>query len=132
MKQSRLSMILVAALLGGCVTGDTLEGQRTVFSNPYVAPVIDQSGIGPECNRARGQDATCLGVPLTRKGRGNSIGEGDFGSVRSYNRNQRRVLRERAELLRQISEQQRQEQSAPPPPLPVPTLPTAAEDSARP
>ena len=132
MKQSRLSMILVAALHGGCATGDTLEGQRTVFSNPYVAPVIDQSGIGPECNRARGQDATCLGVPLTRKGRGNSIGEGNFGSVRSYNRNQRRVLRERAELLRQISEQQRQEQSAPPPPPPEPTLPTAAEDSDRP
>lgn len=132
MKQSRLSMILVAALLGGCATGDTLEGQRTVFSNPYVAPVIDQSGIGPECNRARGQDATCLGVPLTRTGRGNSIGEGKFGSVRSYNRNQRRVLRERAELLRQISEQQRQEQSAPPPPPPDPTLPTAAEDSDSP
>ncbi|GAA0763940.1 hypothetical protein FHS52_002397 [Erythromicrobium ramosum] len=125
----RPSMILVAALLSGCATGGTLEGQRTVFSNPYVAPVIDQTGIGPECNLARGRDATCLGVPLTRKGRGNSIGEDSFGS---YNRNQRRVLRERAELLRQISEQQRQEQSAPPPPPPEPTLPTAAEDSDRP
>lgn len=129
MSPIRPSMILVAALLGGCATGDPLEGQRTVFSNPYVAPVIDQTGIGPECNRARGQDATCLGVPLTRKGRGNSIGDGSYDR---YNRNQRRVLRERAELLRQISEQQRQEQSAPPPPPPEPTLPTAAEDSGRP
>lgn len=129
MNPNRPSMILVAALLGGCATGDPLEGQRTVFSNPYVAPVIDQTGVGPECYRARGQDATCLGVPLTRKGRGNSIGDGSYDR---YNRNQRRVLRERAELLRQISEQQRQEQSAPPPPPPEPTLPTAAEDSGRP
>ena len=129
MNPIRPSMILVAALLGGCASGDTLEGQRTVFSNPYVAPVIDQTGIGPECNLARGRDATCLGVPLTRKGRGNSIGDGSYDR---YNRNQRRVLRERAELLRQISEQQRQEQSAPPPPPPEPTLPTAAEDSGRP
>ncbi|MFO6430002.1 hypothetical protein ACLBKT_07905 [Erythrobacter sp. W302b] len=128
----RPRLILVAALLGGCATGDALEGQRTVFSNPYVAPEIDQTGIGPECNRARGQDATCLGVPLTRKGRGNSIGEGSFANTRSYNRNQRRILREREELLRQISAQQRQEPSAPPPPLPEPTLPTAAEDSERP
>ncbi|NBB24004.1 hypothetical protein GVM20_02555 [Porphyrobacter sp. SLTP] len=129
MNPIRPSMILVAALLGGCATGDPLEGQRTVFSNPYVAPVIDQTGVGPECNRARGQDATCLGVPLTRKARGNSIGDGSYDR---YNRNQRRVLRERAELLRQISEQQRQEQLAPPPPPPEPTLPTAAEDSGRP
>ncbi len=126
MNPIRLSMILVAALLSGCATGDTLEGQRTVFSNPYVAPVIDNAGIGPECDLARGRDATCLGVPLTRKGRGNSIGEDSFGS---YNRNQRRILRERAELLRQISEQQRQERSVPHSPPPEPTLPTAAEDS---
>lgn len=128
MKHIRLSMIVVAVALSGCATGDALEGQRTVFSNPYVAPVIDQAGIGPECNLAQGQDATCLGIPLTRKGRGNAIGGDSFGS---YNRNQRRVLRERAELLRQISEQQRQEQSAPQPP-PEPTLPTAADGSETP
>lgn len=122
MTPNRPGIILIAALLGGCATGKPLEGERTVFNNPYAALVIERTGIGPECDMARGQDATCLGVPLTRKGRGNTIGEDSFGSC---NRNQRRILRERAELLRQIS----QHQTTPPqpaPPLPEPTLPTAA------
>lgn len=112
----RYSLILAAMLVGGCAGTDTLEGQRTVFNNPSAAPVIDQTGIGPQCDIARGQDATCLGVPLTRKGRGNVIGEPGVGDL---NRAQRRILRERAELLRQVSQQ--------PPPPPVSAI--AAADS---
>jgi hypothetical protein len=115
----RTSMILagMAALaLAGCATPDPLEGQRTVFSNPHAAP--DATGIGPQCDAARGRDATCLGVPLTRKGRGNTIGAelADAGLTRQ----QRRILRERAELLKAGREQ---------PPVSPPPPPPIAEDA---
>ena len=118
----RTAAIAFAILvLPGCAT-DSLEGERTVFSNPYVRPVIDTTGIGPECDTARGRDATCLGVPLTRGGQGSSI-EGPERT--SYTRSQRRILRQQAELLRSLSNPP----SLPAPTPPVPTAPPIATGS---
>lgn len=115
----RSSIVAFATLtLAACASPDPLEGQRTVFNNPYAVPVIDRTGIGPQCDLSRGEDATCLGVPLTGRTRDYKAGS---PLVSDLNRNQRRILRERAELLRQVSQ--------PPPtvtepaPPPQPTLP---------
>ncbi|WP_086608192.1 hypothetical protein [Erythrobacter donghaensis] len=117
---------LAAIMLAGCASSDSLEGQRTVFNNPYAVPEIDRTGVGPQCDEARGQDATCLGVPLTRNGRGNAIGE---RSYRSLTKNQRRILRQRAELLREVAKQSQAETA---PPLLQPAPPIMARESESP
>lgn len=124
------SLFVLAALLGGCASGDSLEGQRTVFSNPYVAPVLDQRGIGPQCEVDFGRDATCLGGPANfgRRGRTAVLANGD---TERLTRAQRRLVRERAELI----EERRNTPPplpAPPPAPPEPVLPTAQPASERP
>ena len=116
---------LAAITLAGCAAPDPLEGQRTVFNNPYAVPEIDRTGVGPQCDEARGDDATCLGVPLTRKGKGSAIGE---TSYRNLTKNQRRILRERAELLRELAQQSKAETPPPPPPEPAPPIMTGDGD----
>lgn len=123
----RSSLFLLVALLGGCATGDSLEGQRTVFSNPYVPPVLDQRGIGPQCEVDFGRDATCLGgaVNYGRRGRTAVLANGD---IERLTRAQRRLVRERAELI----EARRIALPPLPAPPPEPVLPTAEPDSAQP
>jgi hypothetical protein len=116
----RPSLICASLLLGGCVTGAPDVGERTVFHNPYAAPVIDRSGIGPGCDIALGRDATCLGVPLTHSGRDQGVISNDD---RHLTRAQRRILQERAELLGDLA---KPPPPASPPPPPEPTLPIAA------
>jgi hypothetical protein len=113
----RSCLVILTALLGGCATGDPLEGQRTVFSNPYVSPVLDQRGIGPQCEVDFGRDATCLGGPAiySRRGRTAVLVSGE---TQRLTRAQARLVRERAELLEA-------RHSAPPPRPPEPALPTA-------
>ena len=60
----RAKMVLIAALLGGCVSGDSLEGQRTVFNNPLALHEIDRRGIGPQCNVDFGRDATSISAAM--------------------------------------------------------------------
>lgn len=114
----RSSIILAALLLGGCATPDSLEGQRTVFNNPYVNPQISQSGIGPQCDVAFGRDATCLGMALIHPGNGRRASLGNGETVR-LTRAQARILRSRAEVLEQL---RTQSASLPPPPQEVPTF----------
>ena len=120
---TRAKMVLIAAMLGGCVSGDSLEGQRTVFNNPLALPEIDRRAIGPQCNVDFGRDATCLGAPLIYPGEGRHASLGNGGSVR-LTRAQVRILRERAELVEAART------APPPPPAPPlePTLPTADSD----
>jgi hypothetical protein len=118
-------LFLLAALLGGCATGDPLEGQRTVFNNPYVPPQVDQRGIGPQCDVDIGRDATCIGGPVLYPGRGQGAVLGNGERVR-LTRAQARLLRERAELR----EAGRNQPAPPPPPPPEPVLPTAEGDPA--
>lgn len=121
------SFVVLAALLSGCATGDSLKGQRTVFSNPYVAPLLDQRGIGPQCEVDLGRDATCLGgaVNYSRRGRTAVLANGDTDRL---TRAQRRLVRERAELI--------EARRNTPPPLPAqppePVLPTAQPASEQP
>lgn len=109
---STIALGLAALALAGCASPDPLEGQRTVFSNPHAAP--DSTGIGPQCDAERGRDATCLGVPLTARGRGNTIGA---AQTEGLSRHQRRILRERAELLNVLREQAALPPAPPPPPI---------------
>jgi hypothetical protein len=109
-------LILVASLLlVGCASApdSALSGQRTLFSNPYVVPEIDRSGIGPACDVAIGRDVTCLGGPLIYPGRGrvDSLGNGQTFRL---TRAQRDLLRDRAEANR--SRAQSLEHVEPPPP----------------
>jgi hypothetical protein len=122
---TRFSMICLAALAGGCASGDSLEGQRTVFDNPHAPLVVDRTGIGPQCDIDLGRDATCLGGPLIYPGRGRHASLGNGESVR-LTRDQARILRERAELLEAL---RKLPLPLPPPP---PVLPTAATDGDKP
>ena len=123
MTAPRSSLILLAALLGGCATGDPFESQRTVFNNPYVPPVLDQRGIGPQCEVDIGRDATCIGGPVIFPGRGRTAVLGNGERVR-LTRAQARLVRERAEL-RESLRNAPPPQPPPPPPPPEPVLPTA-------
>jgi hypothetical protein len=127
----RISLILVIVLLGGCATGDSLEGQRTVFSNPYVAPVLDQRGIGPQCEVDFGRDATCLSGPVNYSRRGRTaVLEG--GETLRLTRAQRRLVRERAELIEARRNAPPMPPAPPPAPSPEPVLPTAEPASEQP
>lgn len=107
----RTVLLLAPLLLAGCAA-DSREGERTVFHNPYAPAAIKPEGVGPQCETtARASDATCLGVPLTRKGRGNAIGV-PLAEGPRLTREQRRQLRARAELLEAL----RQQPAIPPPP----------------
>jgi hypothetical protein len=111
-----------ALLLGGCASADSLAGQRTVFSNPYAAPTIDRTGIGPQCEVQFGRDATCLGTVrgVPRRGR---VAVLDNGETIRLTRNQARILRERAALIAALPQQ-----SLPPPP--PPPAPAPDDDAA--
>ena len=118
----RTVLFLAPLLLAGCAA-DSLEGERTVFHNPYAPAALDPDGVGPQCEtKARADDSTCLGVPLTRKGRGNAIGV-PLADTPRLPRDQRRLLRERAELLEAL---RRQPPITPPPPPPPTAAPTPA------
>jgi hypothetical protein len=118
------SIAFAALLLGGCASADSLAGQRTVFSNPYAAPTIDRTGIGPQCEAQFGRDATCLGTVrgVSRRGR---IAILDNGETIRLTRNQARILRERAALIAALPQQP--PSPSPPPPPPAPTDDTAAK-----
>jgi hypothetical protein len=119
MRVAVCSPLLVAVLPGACASPDNLAGQRTVFSNPYAAPTIDRTGIGPNCEAQFGRDATCLGevVATSRRGR---IARLSNGETIRLTRNQARILREQAARAA-VPERQ----SPPPPPVP-----TTADDAA--
>lgn len=122
MNAIRISIILAAALLGGCASGDPPGSGRTVFNNPYAALEIDRTGIGPQCDVDLGRDATCLGGPLIYSGQGRQVLLG-HGKTARLTRTQARILRERADLIKARGNQ---------PPAPPPSLPTAGQDRAKP
>jgi hypothetical protein len=121
-------IILAALLLGGCASPDSLAGQRTVFSNPYAAPSIDRTGIGPQCEAQFGRDATCLGTvrAVSRRGR---IAVLDNGATIRLTRNQARILREQAARSQVLRQQPPPPPPAQPPAPRPPVLPTA-DDAA--
>ena len=121
MATARCSMIIAALAMTGCASPDPQAGQRTVFNNPYAVPVLDRTGIGPQCDEELGRDATCLGAALAYNGRGRGVLLGN-GETSRLTRNQARILRERAELLESLRDQAR-----PPPPVFPPDEPPQDE-----
>jgi hypothetical protein len=126
MRAAVCSPLLAGLLLGGCASADSLAGQRTVFSNPYAAPIIDRTGIGPQCEAQFGRDATCLGTvrAVSRRGR---VAVLDNGETIRLTRNQARILRERWALIAALAQQPPPQQPPPPPPAPPPADDAAAE-----
>lgn len=129
---TRASIILAAVLTGACASGDARPVERTVFNNPFASPMLDRSGIGPECNVAIGRDSTCLDPRfiVSRRGRYATLRNGE---TLRLTRAQVETLRERAAL---IAASRNQPPPVPPPasPPPVPerTLPTPTDAGDKP
>jgi len=114
-------IVVVSLLLAGCAStpDSTLSSQRTVFSNPFVPPVVDRRGIGPACDVEVGRDATCLGGPVIYPGRGRAALLSN-GQTVHLTLEQRDLLRERAAAIRERAEAIRQTEQVPQPPPPPP------------
>jgi hypothetical protein len=91
-------MLILAFGLGACASSGGLEGQRTVFSNPFVPPVIDQRGIGPGCEVDAEPGSLCTSGALIYPGRG-SLALLSNGEFIRLDRAERRFLRDRADAL---------------------------------
>ncbi len=126
----RVSVIVATAHLSACATGDQEAGQRTVFNNPYATPVIDRTGIGPQCDVSIGHDATCLEAVVARVDRGRIATLRNGDTVR-LTRAQARILRERADILRERAEVIEVMRDLPPPRAEPPAL-SPAESAAEP
>ncbi len=137
MKTTAALAIAASLALGACASSDQqlgLDGNRSVFHNPYAAPELANGPVGPD------QCADCPGIDgrwlegLTYPGRG------DFAYDRNGNRVQlsradRRVLRARfrairdqAEINRRVEEFNARQAAAPP--IPAPTAPPVASKPA--
>lgn len=98
MKAVKSAVLILALGLGACATSTGLEGQRTVFSNPFVPPVIDQRGIGPGCEVDAEPGSLCTSGGLVYPGRGRFALAANGELVR-LNRAERQFLRDRADAL---------------------------------
>ncbi|KPF64909.1 hypothetical protein [Porphyrobacter sp. AAP60] len=127
----RASVIIATALLSACATVDQKVGQRTVFNNPYATPLIDRTGIGPQCDVSIGRDATCLEAVVVRVDRGR-IATLRNGDIVRLTRAQARILRERADILRERAEVIDALRDPPPPPSSEPPALSRAENAAEP
>jgi hypothetical protein len=98
---ARLGVLAAVLALSACASPRELgfNGQRTVFANPYVPPVIDQGNIGPRCDEVRIRRPVCTEGAILYPGRGRHALLPD-GQVVRLSRAERRFLRERAEALR--------------------------------
>jgi hypothetical protein len=106
MNLARSAVLILALGLGACASAGGLEGQRTVFSNPFVPPVIDQRGIGPGCEVDAEPGSLCTSGALIYPGRGRFALLGNREFIR-LNRAERQFLRDRADALeaqRDVSE----------------------------
>jgi hypothetical protein len=97
---ARIGMVALVLTLSACASPREpgFQGQRTVFSNPYVPPVIDQGTIGPRCDEARVRRSVCSSGAIIFPGRGRYALLPD-GQVVRLTRAERRFLRDRADAL---------------------------------
>lgn len=98
MSAARSAVLVLALGLSACASGSGLEGQRTVFSNPFVPPVIDRRGIGPGCEVDAEPGSLCTSGALIYPGRGRFALLGNGELVR-LSRADRQFLRDRADAL---------------------------------
>ena len=97
---ARIGVVTLVLALSACASPREpgFHGQRTVFANPYVPPVIDQGPIGPRCDEVRVRRPVCTEGAILYPGRGSHALLPD-GQVVRVTRAERRILRERAEAL---------------------------------
>ena len=97
---AKIGVLAAVLALSACASPREagLHGQRTVFANPYVPPVIDQGTIGPRCDEVRIRRSVCTSGAILYPGRGSHALLPD-GQVVRLTRAERRFLRERAEAL---------------------------------
>lgn len=97
---ARIGVVTLVLALSACASPREpgFHGQRTVFANPYVPPVIDQGPIGPRCDEVRVRRPVCTEGAILYPGRGSHALLPD-GQVVRLTRAERRFLRERAEAL---------------------------------
>lgn len=96
----RLALLTIPLGLAACNSAPApgFAGQRSVFSNPYVPPVIDQRGVGPGCEVDAGPGSLCTSGGLVYPGQGR-LALGANGELVRLNRAERQFLRERADAL---------------------------------
>lgn len=101
MRTRPLLATAVLLVIGACTTPDELrfENQRTVFNNPYASPEIDQTGIGPNCEKQVLRDDQCTLDSLIYPGKGRFARDRDGNLVR-LSRSERRFLRDRNRAIR--------------------------------
>lgn len=97
---ARIGVVTLVLALSACASPREpgFHGQRTVFANPYVPPVIDQGPVGPRCDEVRVRRPVCTEGAIVYPGRGGLALLPD-GQVVRLSRAERRFLRERAEAL---------------------------------
>ena len=98
MSAAKPGVLILMLGLSACAGSSGLEGQRTVFSNPFVPPVIDQRGIGPGCEVDAEPGSLCTSGGLIYPGRGRFALLGN-GELIRLNRAERQFLRDRADAL---------------------------------
>lgn len=149
---ARFGMVALMLALTACASPREpgFHGQRTVFSNPYVPPVIDQGTIGPRCDEVLVRRSVCTSGAIIYPGRGRTALL-PSGEIVRLTRAERRFLRDRADALRAQRDvfealangtplppgspalprdQGGRAPSAPPPPTLPPSLPPSAPPTA--
>lgn len=100
MGMARFGMVALLLALTACASPREpgFAGQRTVFSNPYVPPVIDPGTIGPRCDEVPVRRSVCTSGAILYPGRG-SRALLPTGEIVRLTRAERRFLRDRADAL---------------------------------
>jgi hypothetical protein len=100
MSVARIGVVALVLALSACASPREpgFHGQRTVFSNPYVPPVIDEGTIGPHCDEVRIRRSVCTSGAIIYPGRGSRALLPD-GQIVRLTRAERRFLRDRADAL---------------------------------
>ena len=130
MRCAGAGVLILALGLGACASPDGgLAGQRTVFSNPFVPPVIDQRGIGPGCEVDAREGSLCTSGGLVYPGRGR-VALLPTGELVRLNRAERRFLRDRADALEAQADLREALANGTPLPPGSPALPRAQGNSA--
>jgi len=133
-----IALAAAAASLGGCASREpfaALAAERGVFASPYVAPELaSRQGIGPEPEGVHPSRQPYLdALYYLERGR-HALDR--RGNVVRLSRNERRLLQERHERLRQRAEQIERERgqgsagsAAPPLAAPIPRAPFHGDGS---
>ncbi len=98
MRIQTVAVTLGSLALASCATGDPFDGGRSVFNNPYAAPVVDNGPVGPECDESAVRRDGCFLDSLFYPGRGRYALDRDGNRVR-LTRSERRFFRERNEAI---------------------------------